>query len=705
MGIRRYLALTCVLLLLAFLFLPPPAVQAAPEYRAVEIRDVRFTTGDGKVHISWEVRVVKAGPAMGPDRVTIMRSEYYGSFVGDPVAVLDLPQSEGWYSMSWTDGGVRVGKTYHYKINNLSFQNAVTVRNDPAPPQNGSLSGGQDKSSGEDIKDEGGLFERAVATVFDGLYKVFTALTGKFGFKPVGELVLQAGDNAFDLTAPAPFSPEQWDTLDGLYGSMAFVGLALYLIAVLVAAGRFIGAGISKNPDARAEASAQLWRMFFALIIIAGAPVVVRTLYVLNNALVEAIRAVGGESGQQLNEILSNAWLSDLQTGSVLGTAIVKVVFAWAGFWINIIFWVRDWVISVLYVFTPVMALLWTMNKNVTAASVWLGELLTNTFLQSAYAIVAVVIVVFIATGDIGWPQKVLGAYMIITLGGMLRNGLQGLWTRWAGIEEEGVAAKALGMFGLGGVAGVGRLVAGSVAAPSVAGAPGGTGGAGASGGSAINLQGTAAPPGTAGSTGTSPGAGAATGGPPGWTVSPGGLFVPASSSTTPAGTASGAGTQAAAGLQSTATAGGGLPAHQNPLIRSMDYGRVTRNVVQGVVTTVGAAGSAVMPHGDRVLRAVAKGAGMAAQVTATAGGMAYHSYQRARQGGGGFVETARRLPGAALQTIKEGTGVQQGGIQGAVKAVAKTATAATVDAISPGSTPVVAKRLTGSSLDGYRFK
>jgi hypothetical protein len=95
----------------------------------------------------------------------------------------------------------------------------------------------------------------------------------------------------------------------------------------------------------------------------------------------------------------------------------------------------------------------------------------------------------------------------------------------------------------------------------------------------------------------------------------------------------------------------------------------------------------------------------MAAQVTATAGGMAYHSYQRARQGGGGFVETARRLPGAALQTLKEGAGVQQGGIQGAVKAVAKTATAATVDAISPGSTPVVAKRLTGSSLDGYRFK
>jgi hypothetical protein len=478
---------------------------------------------------------------------------------------------------------------------------------------------------------------------------------------------------------------------------MAFVGLALYFIAVLVAAGRFIGAGISKNPDARAEATAQLWRMFFALIIIAGAPVVVRTLYVLNNALVEAIRTVGGEGGQQLNEILSNAWLSDLKTGSVLGTAIVKVVFAWAGFWINIIFWVRDWVISVLYVFTPVMALLWTMNKNVTAASVWLGELLTNTFLQSAYAIVAVVIVVFIADGDIGWPQKVLGAYMIIVLGGLLRNGLQGLWTRWAGIEEEGVAAKALGMFGLGGVAGVGRLVAGSVAAPSVAGAPGGgPGGTGTAGSPGINLQGTAAPPGTAGSAGTSPGAGTATGGLPGWTVSPGGLYVP--------GTAATASTGGAPGSGGGTAAGGSLPAHQNPLIRSLDYGRMARNVVQGVVTTVGAAGSAVMPHGDRVLRAVAKGAGMAAQVAATAGGVMYHSYQRARQGGG-FVGTVRRLPGAALQTLKEGTGVQQGGVQGAVKAVAKTATAAAVDAISPGSTPVVAKRLTGSSLDGYRFK
>ncbi|RKO65692.1 hypothetical protein [Desulfofundulus salinus] len=702
MGVRRYLAVVCCFLLLAFLFLSPPDARAESEYHAVEVKNVRFATGDGKVHVTWEAHVVKGGPALGPDRITIKRSEHYGSFVGDPVAVLEMPQSEGWLSMSWTDGNVEVGKTYHYKVNSKDYWNAVTVRKDSVPP---SL-GGQETSPwspGGDIKDEGGLFERAVASVFDGLYKVFTKLTGKFGFKPVGELVLQVDDNAYDLVAPAPFSPEQWRTLDGLYGGMASVGLALYLIAVLVAAGRFIGAGISKNPEARAEASSQLWRMFFALIIIAGAPVVVRTLYVLNNALVEAIRTAAGDGGR-LSEILSNDWLAKLQTGSVLGTAIVKVVFAWAGFWINIIFWVRDWVVSVLYVFTPVMALLWVMNRNVTAASVWLGELLSNTFLQSAYALAAVVIVVFIANGNIGWPQKVLGAYMIITLGGLLRNGLQGLWTRWAGIEEEGVAAKALGMFGLGGVAGLGRLVVGSIAAPSVAGAPGGTGGIGASGGSTINLQGTAAPSGTAGSTGTSPGAGAATGGPPGYTVSPGGLLVPASQSAAPAGTASGSGVQAAAGPQ-LATAGGGLPTYQNPLIRSMDYGRVTRNVVQGVVSTVGAAGAAVMPGGDRVLRAVAKGAGIAAQVAATAGGLMHHSYQRARQGGGGAVETVRRLPGAALQTLKDGTNVQQGGVYGAAKATFKAATAATIDAVSPNSTPVVAKRLTGSSLDGYRFK
>lgn len=660
--------LTCLLALLFIFTFTLPAF-AVDSFTAVR-------NEDGSVTLKW------SGGETGK-KLTIQRT------VGDKGIgysnLAEVPQTDGNYTDRTADRNTTYTYRLHFGIG--AFTNDITVQ--PYSPKPSSPGDAPSGSPGNDIRDEGGFFERAVAAVFDGLYKVFTNLTGRFGFKPIGELILQVEANAYDLMAPAPFLSEQWDTQDGLYGGMAGVGLALYLIAVLVAAGRFIGAGISRSPEARAEASLQLWRMFFALIIIAGAPVVVRTLCVLNNALVEAIRTAAGDGSGHLTDILSDAWLSNLHTGSVLGTALVKVVFAWAGFWINIIFWVRNWVVFVLYVFTPIMALLWVMNKNVTAASIWLGELLTNTFLQSAYALAAVVIVVSIANSNIGWPQKVLGAYMIITLGGMLRNGLQGLWTRWAGIEEEGVAAKALGMFGLGGIAGVGRLVAASIAAPSVAGAPGGTGGTGTAGGSPINLQGTAAPPGTAGSTITSPGAGAATGGPPsGWTVSPGGLFVPASQSTAPAGTVSGTGTQAAAGPQSTAIAGGGLSAHQNPLIRSMDYGRVTRNVVQGVVSTVGAAGSAVMPGGDRVLRAVAKGAGMAAQVAATAGGMMYYSYQRARQGSGGSVETVRRLPGAALQTLKDGTNVQQGGVYGAAKATFKAATAATIDAVSPNSTP-----------------
>ncbi|MQL53607.1 hypothetical protein GFC01_15315 [Desulfofundulus thermobenzoicus] len=674
---RRNLA--CLLALLFALFAFSFPAFAVDSFTAAR-------NEDGSVTLKW------SGGEPGK-KLTVQRS------VGDRYAggtdIAEVPQADGSYTDRTADRNTTYTYRLHYGIG--AYTSDVTVQ--PYSPGQGNTG-----NSSPEPKDEGGLFERAIAAVFDSLYIVLSGLMGRWGFMSVGELILQVKDNAYDLATPAPFSPEQWRILDGLYGSMAGVGLALYLIAVLVTAGRFIGAGTAKNPDARAEAVSQLWRMFFALIIIAAAPVIVRTLYILNNALVEAIRTAAGGSNN-VSKILSNDWLAGLQTGSVLGTALVKIVFVWAGFWINLIFWVRDWVVSVLYVFTPVMALLWTMNKNVTAASVWLGELLTNTFLQSAYALAAAVIVVFVAVGDIGWPQKLLGVYMIITLGNMLRNGLQGLWTRWAGIEEESVAGKALGMFGLGGVAGLGRLITGSVSASSTAGAPGGTGGTGAAGSSTINLQGTAAPPGTASPTGASPGTGAATiGSPPGWTVSPGGIYIPSSGSASATGSSGSA--QSAAGLSgSVQSAAGGLPASVNPLIKSMDYGRMARNVVQGTVSTVGAVGATMMPGGHHILRVAAKTAGMAAQVAGYAGGMAYHSYQRARQGGGGTMETVKKLPGAAIQTLKEGTGVQQGGIRGAAKAAFKATTAATIDAVSPNSTPVVAKRLTGSSLDGYRFR
>jgi hypothetical protein len=583
---------------------------------------------------------------------------------------------------------------------------------------------GSAAQNGEPIEDEGGFFEKAIAAVFDNLYIAFSELTGKFGFKPIGELLLQVEENAYDLSYPAPFTTGQWRKLDALYTNMAGVGLALYLVAILATAGRFISAGVSKNADARAEAVSQVWRLVFAILIIAAAPLAVRVLYVLNNALVEAIANAGKITGD-IGKLLSNDWLANLKTGSVIGTAVVKIIFAWAGFWLNIIFWMREVVVSVMYVFTPLMAILWTMNKNVTAAAVWLGELVTNAFLHSAYALAAVVVVVFIAGGDGNWPEKVLAVYMLISLGGVLRNSLQGLWTRWAGIDEEGIAGKALGMFGMGGVAGLGRLASASVAGAAAGGAVAGAAGGAPGGDAPINLQGVPAAGGTA--AGTTAGmagaaAGAATGmasssstgaagvgtisgqaasSPSGWTTSPGGVIIPSGAQTTGAGATS---AMPGAGAASTAP-GGTQPGAANPLVSSMNYGRLARNVTQGVVHTVGAVGAAVIPGGDRLLRTVSKGAGMAAQVAGTAGGLAYHSYQRAKENSTGTLDTVHNLPGAAVQTLRDGTGTHQAGFGGVAKAAFKAATASVVDTVSPNSTPVVAKKLTGSSLDSYRFK
>jgi hypothetical protein len=299
----------------------------------------------------------------------------------------------------------------------------------------------------ETVVDKGGMFERAIAdlvnNVFDAFYGKLEAYTG---MQPLHKLLLENKENAYDLQAPDPYTPAEWQTLDRFYASMSLVVLLLGLLLVVITAYRFIYSGVVSSPEARAEAVSSLWRWLMVIMIIAAAPVIVRAVFVLNNLVVDSIKLAANLGDPAAADAAISGRIS---TGSVLLTAIVKGLLNFVLLQVNIVFWVRDWVIRVIYVFTPIMAILWGINKNVTAASVWLGEILTNAFLQSAYALALAVVVVFLP-GEAPWPLKVVGAFMIPMLGNMLRNSLQGLWSNWAGSQEEAVAGKFMRAMGVG---------------------------------------------------------------------------------------------------------------------------------------------------------------------------------------------------------------------------------------------------------------
>lgn len=471
----------------------------------------------------------------------------------------------------------------------------------------------------EPLRDEGGLFERAVAEIFNAIFKVLWGLLDRWGFKDLDRLIFDQPQDWDNLLYPAPFSPQQWANLDRLYYGMMLVSWGLYLILVLVASGRFMAGGLSKTPEARAEGKGTLWRMILALIIMAGAPVIVRALFVLANAVHVGIVEVAEAARVDAGGLVGRGFVEDLRTGSVLGTALVKFAFAFVTFQVNLIFWVRDAVMSVMYVFTPLMAVLWAANRNVMAAAVWIGELLSNAFLPAAYALAGAVVVLLLGVGDIGWPQKLVGVIILVTLANILRNGLQGLWTRWAGVDEEGmagrVAAGFAGVFGLAGVLGAGRAFSAGMASPrpQLSGGPSG-----------------------------SFGPGGPDGGPSGGT-GPWGVVGPARFS--------GGGFGGAAPVSPQAEA----RAHALQAVnRFHQVGYYAGRVTGGTVGILGAPGSAAMSEGRSFLRATARGTAKMTEGAAVFAGLGYGTYQVLKAQEGGLAQKLVQAPGAAIGLYRD---------------------------------------------------
>lgn len=342
------------------------------------------------------------------------------------------------------------------------------------------------------VEDKGNFLERSIAglvnNIADALNSLISFLTG---FDNLNDLLFNLAPNWSDEMNPAPLDETTWSMLDKMYGGIATVAYGLFMLLPLVSSFRFLGGAFTKSPRARAEAMQTLWRMVIAAVAIMAVPVLFRMFLVAANAIQGLVAtAVANSYSGGLN--IDGDFLNNIRTGSVLLTSIVRMGFVFIGLQIGVLYAVRKIVLSTMYVFTPLMLVLWVIKKDITAASVWVGEMLTNSFMLTAYTISAGV-VSFIIGGNQSWVIKLLAVFMIVPLGNTLRNGLQNLFTRWAGVDEERIAGGFTGtMASAFGVQSITRMVgamsmtfggatggpvggvggAGSISAESIAGAP-----------------------------------------------------------------------------------------------------------------------------------------------------------------------------------------------------------------------------------------
>lgn len=287
--------------------------------------------------------------------------------------------------------------------------------------------------------DDGGIFEKIIAKMIGGIAGTILDLTTNeqfgIGFLKYDELIF--AQNSTDIS---PFTEEQWDEMMKWYKIMSLIAGSLILIVVVIVSYKVIIGGYSI--EKRNEAKESLMRLFFGGVSIVFAPLFVKFLLFLNNNLVHML--VGYSNGS-LEDLLGNSVISNIRTGNAIATAIVIALFAYLFFKLNVKFIIRQFTILIFTLFTPIISIMWMINKRTIGSSIWFGQILINVFMQFIYAFLFLIYMNFLPKSG-GWATSILWAMMILPIADTLQNTLQNLISRVAGINNDELATRGIGM-------------------------------------------------------------------------------------------------------------------------------------------------------------------------------------------------------------------------------------------------------------------
>lgn len=277
--------------------------------------------------------------------------------------------------------------------------------------------------------------------MFGGIAQtVFDFTTGKdanVGFKDYDTLIF---NNNAENDSLSPFNSVLWDKTMQWYRIFAVISGSLILIAVFMLSYKIMSAGM--NTARKNEAKESLMRLCFGGFFIALAPMFIRFLLFINNSFVHLLVTAAHSS---LDGLLGNSMLTSIKTGNAITTALVISMFIYLFVKLNIKFIVRQFTIIIFTIFTPIACGLWIINKNVTAASIWAGQIIMNIFMQFIYCFLFLIYLAFLPSGG-GWAISLIWAMMILPLADALQNCLQNLTSRIAGVDNEQMTNRVVGM-------------------------------------------------------------------------------------------------------------------------------------------------------------------------------------------------------------------------------------------------------------------
>ncbi|MEW5933607.1 MAG: hypothetical protein AB1816_08500, partial [Bacillota bacterium] len=311
----------------------------------------------------------------------------------------------------------------------------------------------------------GSLLEELLTLPLQG---IFGALKG-MGVKTVYDLVFENTLVSGKAVERGIFTEEQWRAVNGF--RRVFVAVAwLLLVVSLVVAGVEIAAG-GPSLQKRGRLTGIALDFLGAVLLLAFMPLFFDWVCDLNAGLVETVKRAVPVDLLRKTLDPENVW-----TGSVILDWLVKIAWITLQLWFNMLYWVRLFVVGVLYAISPLVAWAFSMRATKTPFFLAISEMVSNVFMQGAHAVVLGFWALLIqATPTLAqgaakatlkdvystWWVFMGAMVIIIPVSGLVRNLVCG-WMNLLGVKEEQIAGAAtLGLGGLVGLGGLAQALAG----------------------------------------------------------------------------------------------------------------------------------------------------------------------------------------------------------------------------------------------------
>lgn len=236
------------------------------------------------------------------------------------------------------------------------------------------------------------------------------------------------------------FTPAQWDGITALYQVM--LGPTFILMAIMVFKTGFTYVINSVNPRKGEECKENLYRWIFVILMITGGLLICRFAIQIGNFLTTEL------NGMAQNYMPKFPIGSDINLNSALLTSVAQLYMVYITIKVQCLFIIRDIVLFIFIIFTPIVAVMWGINKNVNAIGIWIGELLSNSFMSFCMSFCFIVfgVMLNVTVNNTSWKEGYLLLFVLVGLSttlkmvSVLRNSVQSLLTRLSGLNEEAIA-------------------------------------------------------------------------------------------------------------------------------------------------------------------------------------------------------------------------------------------------------------------------